>query len=124
MKTLESKVALVTGAGQGVGQGIAFALAEEGARVAVAGRTLAKLGQPEDIAKAALYLASDDSVFVTGTALVVNEGPTAHSQSSVQRCDSLRSAIAFSSFCVMQSTSSTRSTRRRSGTVTTTRFEK
>jgi NAD(P)-dependent dehydrogenase (short-subunit alcohol dehydrogenase family) len=37
------KVALVTGAGQGVGQGIAFALAGHGARVAVAGRTRSKL---------------------------------------------------------------------------------
>ena len=43
MKRLSGKVALVTGAGQGVGQGIATALAVEGARVAVAGRTLAKL---------------------------------------------------------------------------------
>ncbi len=40
---LENKVALVTGAGQGVGQGIALALAGEGAKVAVTGRTLQKL---------------------------------------------------------------------------------
>ena len=40
---LEGKVALVTGAGQGVGQGIALALAAEGARIAVTGRTLEKL---------------------------------------------------------------------------------
>ena len=40
---LEGKVALVTGAGQGVGQGIALALAAEGARVVVTGRTLEKL---------------------------------------------------------------------------------
>ena len=40
---LESKIALVTGAGQGVGQGIALALSTEGARVAVTGRTLEKL---------------------------------------------------------------------------------
>ena len=43
MAMLEGKVALVTGAGQGVGQGIAFALAGEGAKIAVAGRTAAKL---------------------------------------------------------------------------------
>ena len=42
---LEGKVALVTGAGQGVGQGIALALAAEGARLAVTGRTLEKLEQ-------------------------------------------------------------------------------
>lgn len=40
---LDSKVALVTGAGQGVGQGIALALSAEGARIAVTGRTLEKL---------------------------------------------------------------------------------
>lgn len=43
MGILQGKVALVTGAGQGVGQGIAYALAAEGARVAVVGRTLGKL---------------------------------------------------------------------------------
>lgn len=41
--SLGGKVALVTGAGQGVGQGIAFALAAAGARVALFGRTEAKL---------------------------------------------------------------------------------
>ena len=39
---LDSKVAIVTGAGQGVGQGIAFALARHGAKVTIAGRTVSK----------------------------------------------------------------------------------
>lgn len=43
MGVLIGKVAIVTGAGQGIGQGIALALAKEGAAVAVAGRTGAKL---------------------------------------------------------------------------------
>ncbi len=37
-------------------------------------RPLQRIGQPEDIAQAALYLASDASFFVTGTALVVDGG--------------------------------------------------
>jgi NAD(P)-dependent dehydrogenase (short-subunit alcohol dehydrogenase family) len=37
-------------------------------------RPLRRIGKPEDIAQAALYLASDVSSFVTGTALVVDGG--------------------------------------------------
>lgn len=40
---LAGKRAIVTGAGQGIGRGIALALAKEGAAVIVAGRTLAKV---------------------------------------------------------------------------------
>ncbi len=36
-----------------------------------------KAGQPENIAKAALYLASDDSAYVTGSSLVVDGGYSA-----------------------------------------------
>ncbi len=43
MAQLLDKVALITGAGQGVGQGIAFAMAQAGASVVVTGRTLEKL---------------------------------------------------------------------------------
>ena len=43
MSTLQGKIALVTGGGQGVGRGIALALAAEGAAIAVTGRTPAKI---------------------------------------------------------------------------------
>ncbi len=43
MGVLTGKVAIVTGAGQGVGRGIALALARRGAQIAVLGRTGAKL---------------------------------------------------------------------------------
>ena len=43
MENLSGKTAIVTGAGQGVGRGIALALASAGARLVVAGRTLAKV---------------------------------------------------------------------------------
>ncbi|MCX5999108.1 MAG: SDR family oxidoreductase [Chloroflexi bacterium] len=40
---------------------------------------MGKAGEPEDIARAALYLACDDSRFVTGTCLVVDGGVSATS---------------------------------------------
>lgn len=48
-RTLAGQVAVVTGAGQGVGQGIAMALAAQGADVAVVGRTLEKLRSTCDL---------------------------------------------------------------------------
>jgi NAD(P)-dependent dehydrogenase (short-subunit alcohol dehydrogenase family) len=42
-----------------------------------ANRPLGRVGTPEEIAKAVLFLASDDSTFMTGAALVVDGGGTA-----------------------------------------------
>mgnify|MGYP001025340756 CR=1 FL=1 len=48
MTDLSGKVALITGAGQGVGQGIAFALSAAGASIVLAGRTLEKVQKTAD----------------------------------------------------------------------------
>ena len=40
----------------------------------IARRPLRRIGDPEDIAKAVLYLASDDGRYITGTALVIDGG--------------------------------------------------
>ncbi|HXA40922.1 MAG TPA: SDR family oxidoreductase [Phenylobacterium sp.] len=51
---------------------MAARVAEHGAKV----QPIPKAGAPDDIAKAALYLASDDAAFVTGTHIVVDGGIT------------------------------------------------
>lgn len=43
----------------------------------VARQPVGRLGTPEEIAAAALYLASDDAAFITGTGLVIDGGLTA-----------------------------------------------
>jgi NAD(P)-dependent dehydrogenase (short-subunit alcohol dehydrogenase family) len=56
-------------------------LGEDAARflAEAARRPLGRIGTPEEIAKAVLYLASDASSFVTGTALVIDGGGLAGS---------------------------------------------
>jgi NAD(P)-dependent dehydrogenase (short-subunit alcohol dehydrogenase family) len=129
---LEGKVALITGAGSGIGRAQALALSREGAKIAIADinqegidesirlisshsvtakglninaiapgsvatpmikkslesdpdgyskRVLkipeGRLGEPEDIARATVFLASDDSDFVNGHILSVDGGRNA-----------------------------------------------
>ena len=68
MSALTGKVALVTGAGQGVGEGIALALAAEGVDVAVVGRTAAKLESTCGALRARGVRASPYECDVTDTA--------------------------------------------------------
>ena len=50
---------------------------EEGRQQTIARHPLGRLGQPEDVAYGVLYLASDESAFVTGSELVIDGGLTA-----------------------------------------------
>ena len=49
MNDLKGKTAIITGAGQGVGQGIALALAKYGVNIVLAGRTLAKIEESAEL---------------------------------------------------------------------------
>ncbi|WP_068615436.1 SDR family NAD(P)-dependent oxidoreductase [Paenibacillus tuaregi] len=53
------------------------AVTEEAMKGLKAGTLLPRMGRPEDIAYGVLYLASDESAFVTGTQLVIDGGWTA-----------------------------------------------
>jgi NAD(P)-dependent dehydrogenase (short-subunit alcohol dehydrogenase family) len=53
------------------------ALSPEAIDALAKSQPIGRLGRPEELAKAALFLASDDSSFVTGTAMYVDGGQTA-----------------------------------------------
>jgi NAD(P)-dependent dehydrogenase (short-subunit alcohol dehydrogenase family) len=69
----DTDTAMLRNEAQQVGEATDRFLAE------AAKRPLGRVGKPDEIAQAALYLASDASSFVTGTALVVDGGGLAGS---------------------------------------------
>jgi NAD(P)-dependent dehydrogenase (short-subunit alcohol dehydrogenase family) len=72
----------IFGASMGLPREVADQMAARVAEVGAKVQPIPKAGAPEDIARAALYLASDDSVFVTGTHMVVDGGITIGGRSS------------------------------------------
>lgn len=76
MGRLEGKVAIVTGAGQGIGEAIAMSYAKEGAKVLITGRTLSKL---EDV------VAKITSAGGTALALDAVAGEKEQSEQTVQK---------------------------------------
>ncbi len=75
----------IFGASMGLPREVADQMAARVAEVGPKIQPIPKSGLPEDIARAALYLASDDSVFVTGTHLVVDGGITIGGRSAWDR---------------------------------------
>ncbi len=66
----------IFGASMGLPREVADQMAAQVASIGPKIQPIPKSGLPEDIAAAALYLASDDSQFVTGTHIVVDGGIT------------------------------------------------
>ena len=70
----------IFGAAMGLPRDAADQMAARVADNAAIAQPVKKPGLPEDIARAALYLASDDSAFVTGTHIIVDGGITVGSR--------------------------------------------
>jgi NAD(P)-dependent dehydrogenase (short-subunit alcohol dehydrogenase family) len=75
----------IFGASMGLPREVADQMAARVAEVGPKIQPIPKSGLPEDIAAAALYLASDDSQFVTGTHIVVDGGLTIGGRSAWDR---------------------------------------
>ena len=61
-----NRVVVVTGSGKGVGKIIATEFAKSGYYVMINDLELHRMGCPEEIAKIALFLASEDASYITG----------------------------------------------------------
>lgn len=70
MSKLKNKVAIVTGASKGIG-GI---MGSDFEKKLVGNTPLGRMGQPDDIAKMAVFLASDDAAWITGEKIAVSGG--------------------------------------------------
>jgi len=76
----KERIAVVTGSSKGIGKAIAmeFALLENKEEKEKKERQIPvhRIGKPEEIAKVALFLASDDASYVAGTTIYADGGLT------------------------------------------------
>lgn len=92
-----SIVSSIFGAAKGLSSGESAKTYENLKKLFEKGQPIRRAGLPEDIANAALWLASDDSSFVTGHALVVDGGISAGQMWTQQMrwIDAIESTLGF-----------------------------
>jgi NAD(P)-dependent dehydrogenase (short-subunit alcohol dehydrogenase family) len=92
-----SIVTSIFGAAKGMSSADSAKTYEDLKRLFAKGQPIRRAGLPEDVANAALWLASDDSSFVTGHALVVDGGVSAGQMWTQQMrwIDMIESTLGF-----------------------------